>query len=324
VAALGAARPAPARGGLLDEVFSPAVLGALERIRLRSAHASGERPGHARVRGRDDASGLELERHVPYAPGDDLRRVDWNSYARLGELLTRRFVAEREVPVWLVIDRSGSMGPAGPGGKLDLACAVAAVLGIVSLSGGDRLSLAAIPGRRSSRVSSRSPAVESCGPLRSRRHLGALRSFLTSLEPAAGEGDLAAGIEEATRHVRRGVAVLISDVLIEPAAVAAALDVLRLRRFEGKLVQVLSREDLDPSWLRGRHQIEDAETGERYEIEPSVATWQRYRGALEDHLAEIRRAALERGVSSVLAVTDHGLERFLAAELPRLGLALVR
>ena len=75
MAALSRVQPA---GGprLLDEAFSPAVLGALERVRMRARHASGERPGHTPVRGRSDTSGTEVDRHTAYAPGDDLRRID--------------------------------------------------------------------------------------------------------------------------------------------------------------------------------------------------------------------------------------------------------
>jgi uncharacterized protein (DUF58 family) len=310
----------PAAPGLLEQVLAPQVLGSLDRVRLRVAHASGDRPGHTRVRGRDDPSGTELERHVTYAPGDDLRRVDWNVYARLGDLLTRRFVAEREVPVWVLIDRSASMGPAGPRSKLDLATAVAAILGAVSLAGGDRLSLAAVPG---SARSARGP-VQTVGPLRSRRDLGRLRQFLTELEPAQGEGDLVAGLEQATRLVRRGLIVVLSDFLFERPVLEGVLGVIARRRCEGKLVQVLSREDLDPDWLRGQNRLIDRETGEDYEIDPSVATWERYREALNAHLEDVRVTALARGMSSVVAVTDVGLERFIATELPRLGLSLVR
>ena len=310
----------PPEPTLLDQVLEPRVLGSLDRVRLRVGHASGDRPGHTRVRSRDDPSGTELERHVAYSPGDDLRRVDWNVYARLGELLTRRFVAEREVPVWILIDTSASMGPIAPRSKLDLACAVAAILGAVSLAGGDRLSFAAVPGRLRE---ARGP-VQTVGPLRSRRDLGRLREFLTRLEPASGEGDLIAGLEQATRLVRRGLIVLISDFLFERPVLDGVLDVVARRRCEGKLVQVLSREDVDPDWLRGQHRLIDRETGEDYEIDPSVATWERYREALNAHLEDVRRAGLGRGMSSVVAVTDVGLERFVASELPRLGLSLVR
>jgi uncharacterized protein (DUF58 family) len=309
-----------AETSLLAQVLAPQVLGSLDRVRLRVGHASGDRPGHTRVRGRDDPSGTELERHVTYSPGDDLRRVDWNVYARLGDLLTRRFVAEREVPVWILIDTSASMGPAAPRSKLDLAAAAAAILGAVSLAGGDRLSLAAVPGNPRA---ARGP-VQTIGPLRSRRDLGRLQRFLTEIEPTRGEGDLVSGLEQATRLVRRGLVVVISDFLFDRPVLDGVLGVIARRRCEGKLVQVLSREDVDPIWLRGQHRLIDRETGEDYEIDPSVDTWERYREALNTHLEDVRKAALQRGMSSVVAVTDVALERFVASELPRLGLSLVR
>jgi uncharacterized protein (DUF58 family) len=316
MAALTSAKRPAAPERLVEQVFAPGILGALERVRLRVSHASGERPGHTRVRGRDDASGAELERHRPYAPGDDLRRIDWNVYARLGELLTRRFVAEREVPVWILIDRSGSMGPEGTATKLDTAAALAAILATVSLSGGDRLYVGATPGRRS--------ALESCGPLRGRQGLGQLKGFLTALSIERGAGDLTEALVAALHHVRRGLVVLISDFLMPIERIAPALDIIQNRRCEGKLVQVLSREDRDPAWLRGQDRLVDRETGETRVIEPSLATWRRYEELLEGHLAALHRESVLRGMSSTVTITDKGLAHFLRDELPRLGLKLVR
>lgn len=301
-------------------MLAPATTSALARVRLRVSHASGERPGHTRVRNRSDASGAELDRHVAYSPGDDLRRIDWATYARLGELLTRRFVAEREVPVWIFLDTSPSMGPAGPSSKMDMAAAVAGILSVVSLSGGDRLYVGALPGRPGRR---RGP-LEVLGPLRGRHGLNQVRQFLESVEPSEGETAFAPALEQALRHIRHGLVVLISDFLVPPDELAPALDVIRAQKCEGKIVQVLSREDLDPSWLRGQDKIVDRETGEEYTIEPSTQTWERYEEALRAHLEDLRTAGLQRGMSSVVALSDIGLERFLREELPRLGLSLVR
>lgn len=314
-AAAHAHAPAPS---LLEEVFTPGILGALERVRLRARHASGERPGHTPVRGRSDADGTELERHAPYVPGDDLRRIDWNAYARLGELFTRRFVAEREVPVWLLIDASGSMGPPGPGSKLDMAAALAAIVAVVSLSGGDRVYLGAIPGRGTA------AALERVGPLRSRRSLAELRSFLAGLTPAEGPADLAGGLGQALRDIRRGVVVLISDFLVERAAIDMALDAIGARRCEGKIVQVLSHEDRDPSWLRGRDTLIDRETGAAFRFESSPETLRRYEAAMAAHIAAVAAAAASRAMMSAVTVSDVGLRAFLRDELRRLGLVLVR
>lgn len=305
---------------LVDQVLAPATTSALARVRLRVSHASGERPGHTRVRNRSDASGAELDRHVPYSPGDDLRRIDWATYARLGELLTRKFVAEREVPVWILIDSSPSMGPAGAHSKMDMAAAVAGILSVVCLSGGDRVYVGVLPGQRARR---RGP-LEVLGPLRGRHGLNQARRLLETLEPSDSETPFAPALEQALRHIRHGLVILISDFLIPPEEVAPALDIIRSQKCEGKIVQVLSREDLDPSWLRGQDKIIDRETGEEYTIEPSVQTWKRYEEALGNHLDDLRTAALGRGMSTVVTLSDTGLERFLREELPRLGLSLVR
>ncbi|MEY4948926.1 MAG: hypothetical protein RL698_1137 [Pseudomonadota bacterium] len=314
MAALSRAQPA---GGprLLDEAFSPAVLGALERVRMRARHASGERPGHTPVRGRSDTGGTEVDRHTAYAPGDDLRRIDWAAYARLGELLTRRYVAEREVPVWLVLDSSASMGPDEPGGKLDMAAAIAAVVGAVALAGGDRVHLAALPGEG---------APREAGPLRGRRSLPALRSFLATLAPQGAGTDLADGLAKLLRGLRRGLVFLVSDFLFEEDAIERALDAIGRGRCEGKVVQVLSREDRDPSWLHDRDVLLDRETGEMLPFDGSPATLARYEAALNAHVAGLHAAAARRAMMASLTTTDAGLRAFLRDELPRLGLRLVR
>lgn len=305
---------------LFEQAFAPATLRVLDRVRLRATHASGERPGHTRVRNRGDVSGTELERHVAYVRGDDLRRIDWNVYARLDELVTRRFVAEREVPVWFVVDSSGSMGPDEAGSKLDMARAIAAILGVVSLSGGDRVSLAAIPGRKDAGPG----ATMSHGPLRSRRSLAEVRAFLAGVHQAEGPADLAAGLDHLLRHTRRGMVVLISDFLCELDAVERALDVIASRLCEAKLVQVLSRDDRDPAWLYGHDVLIDRETGAEHRIDPSPATFRRYEEALLAHIAGLGRVAARRGMASALTISDVGLLGFLRDELPRLGLGLVR
>jgi hypothetical protein len=293
------------------------VLHALDRVRMRATHASGDRPGNTRVRGRSDAHGTEIERHAPYAPGDDLRRIDWASYARLGELLIRRFVAEREVPVWVIVDASASMGPPEPGSKLDMATAIGAIFATVALSSGDRVFLGSVPG-------SAGQPLDRCGPLRQRRCLFDVQRFFIGLTPVAGAGDLVAGVASALRATRRGVVVLVSDFLYLPAEIERLLDLIVASRSEGKIVQVLSREDVDPSRLRNCDTLIDRETGSSWRIRTSADTWQRYERALAEHAAFVSAAAARRAMTAAATVSDTGLRSFLREEMPRLGLRLVR
>ncbi len=133
-----------------------------------------------------------------------------------------------------------------------------------------------------------------------------------------------AAVEAALRLTSRGLVVLVSDFLIDPGLVARAADVIVRRGCEGRLVTVLSREDLDPAWLRGCDRIVDRESGRVRRIAPSVDTWQRYRDALDHQLAQVREAATSRGMATAFALSGSGIETLLRDELPKLGLALVR
>src|ERR1041385_5378980 len=95
------------RSALPDDPFDPDFFSRLDRVRLRFGRARGARSGETPVRGVTQDSGIEVESFKTYAPGDDIRYVDWNAVGRLDSLLTRRFVAEREIPVHFLLDASG-------------------------------------------------------------------------------------------------------------------------------------------------------------------------------------------------------------------------
>ena len=103
---LGAARPPETSA----EVFRPEFFSRLDRMRIRFGRAHGMRTGETPVRGRSQESGIEIESFKGYSPGDDIRYVDWNAVARLDQIFTRRFVAEREIPIHVLLDVSASMG----------------------------------------------------------------------------------------------------------------------------------------------------------------------------------------------------------------------
>ncbi|NUN50210.1 MAG: DUF58 domain-containing protein, partial [Candidatus Brocadiae bacterium] len=99
--------------------------------RLQGGRLPGERPSPR------PGSSLDFRGFRAYTPGDDLRSVDWNVFARLGRLHVKEFAAERDLEAHIAVDVSASMDFHG---KRDQALAVAAVLGTVALSRGDTLS----------------------------------------------------------------------------------------------------------------------------------------------------------------------------------------
>src|SRR5207253_395345 len=103
--------------------------------------------------GRPEPAGIELEAYGAYVPGDDLRHLDWNAVARLDTLLVRRFTAERELVVHLLLDASASMAAPARDGKLAVARELALALAYVALGANDAVRIAVLSGDGATRVS---------------------------------------------------------------------------------------------------------------------------------------------------------------------------
>ena len=96
------------RAPTFDELFDPEFLAALTPFALRARRAPpAGRPADQASRQR--GFGLEFADFKSYVPGDDLRAIDWNIYRRLGRLFVRVFEERRDLPVYLLVDRSRSM-----------------------------------------------------------------------------------------------------------------------------------------------------------------------------------------------------------------------
>ncbi len=120
----------------------PDLLGHLEALRIATRRTHGAR-GVSRNRSAHTGAGIDFADHRSYAPGDDLRRVDWTLYGRLEQLMVRVFEEESDLVVHLLVDVSRSMGltvgapDADP--KRDLAQRLATALAYVALAQLDRV-----------------------------------------------------------------------------------------------------------------------------------------------------------------------------------------
>ena len=165
-------------------------------------------------RSRNMGGGTEFHGYRDYFPGDDLRRVDWNLWARSDRLCTKVTRAETNMPVYILLDSSGSMRTAhGPCRKWSWASRAAASLVLCALRGRDPSGLVLL----TDKVADFLPAK-----------LGATQfpDMLALLERSqpAGRSDLNAALHEArTLCSRRGVVILISDLFTPDAASDRAL-----------------------------------------------------------------------------------------------------
>jgi uncharacterized protein (DUF58 family) len=156
-------------------------------------------------------AGLTFAELKPYEPGDDVRHLDWNVTARQGRPYVRRYVEERSLLLWLVVDVSGSLrcGPSGRS-RADRAAQAAALLAAAAVQNGDRVGLTLVSDRIEADVPPGSGA----------RHLARVLRALVVAPPAAARGtDLAAALPVARRRrARRRLMVLLSDFLTPPPA----------------------------------------------------------------------------------------------------------
>ncbi|GIQ62502.1 hypothetical protein PACILC2_10700 [Paenibacillus cisolokensis] len=116
-------------------------MSVLYRLERMSLPAKGRFRGtmQGKRRSRALGSSLEFADYRPYAPGDDIRRIDWNVYGRTGRAFVRQYWDEQELSVCLYIDVSTSMRFGEESGrKLDYALRLAACVGYAALAGDDR------------------------------------------------------------------------------------------------------------------------------------------------------------------------------------------
>jgi uncharacterized protein (DUF58 family) len=296
----------------LRAATDPVFVRKLDRLRLNVTGGTGSRPGNNRVANATQATGLEVAKHQQYVPGDDLRYLDWNAYARLDEKLVKTFRAEREAPLHLLIDASASMGAPATDGKLAFAAALAASLAYVSLRHRDPVRCAALQGMQKARL---------LAPLlRHPDRLPLLRSALAALRPE-GPTVLTDGVDAYLRATRqRGLVIVLSDFLVPAPAYQAALERLRGGGHAVAAVRLLGPAERQPRADTRRVRIRDVESGRERHVELSAQALQAYAARLEEHTRALRDWCAGRSIPVAVADPSTPLEQCLLSDLPRAGL----
>lgn len=286
----------------MSTLLDPAFVAELEALRRRMeirARSGGAGEHLAKRRG----GSAEFQDHRPYAPGDDLRRVDWSAYARTGEPVIKLFRTEEDVVVRLLVDTSLSLDHGDPS-KFDVARRVAAAVGYMTLAGAQRAQVVSV-----------ADGIKQMGKsARSRAGLAGLLRTLSGLAIGGGT-DLAKGVDSVlARAGRPGMLVVISDFL-DPGPVTAALSRARSGGHDLALVQVLSPDEMEPSF-EGDWTLEDAETGAVVDVTMDGAALEAYMLRLTGLCEELRAFSRKHGATYVRMRTDEDLEtvmrRFVA------------
>lgn len=290
-------------------LFDETTLRKLDRLALVAAQVrAGVLKGERRSTKR--GTSIEFADYRDYTRGDDLRRVDWNVYARLERPFVKLLEEEEDLAVHVVLDASRSMDfGAEDQHKFHYARRLAAALSYIALAAGDRLTLTAVRGA--------GPAGQ-FGPARGRGQALRLLGFLESLEPA-GETALDEALRAYALSARRpGLLILISD-LLSPAGYQAGLRHLQGRGYEAVLLHLLTPAEVDPP-LAGDLRLIDAETGAGQDITLDAGLRALYRQRVQDWQAEIETYCLKRRLTYVPVTTDQPWDDLVLHHLRRRGL----
>ncbi len=192
-----------------------------------------------------------------YTQGDDLKHIDWKVYAKVDRYYVKEFEEHTSMSVWLLLDTSNSMEYGSQGvSKLQYGCFLAGALMYLMVKQQDNVGLVTF----SDRTHSEFP------PRRSANHLNHLLSHLEELVPK-GESRIASTLEGLTgRLKRRGLIVLISDLLDDPEQTLQVLKRLRGMKNEVLVFHVLDRDELEFPFSQ-LMEFEDLETGARKKID---------------------------------------------------------
>ncbi len=289
------------REGEMDETIDDAFLGRLRQASLASRRGltSGLMGEHSSPR---RAAALEFADYRSYSPGDDFRRVDWNAYLRLDQLLVKLADAPERLTLHLLLDISRSMDWGHPN-KFAYARRLAIGLSYVALAHMDTANLMALHGGECLRVSSRE------GP----KALPALVRAAGGLRPDGTTvlDDALASFGAQGHH--RGIVVLISD-LLSPGGYQNGLERLSRAALRPVVVHILSRDEVSPT-LEGDLALEDVETGETVQVSVDWATRARYQQWLRGWFDEIEAFCSRRGITYVRVDTSQPVEELLLGRL---------
>ena len=294
-------------GKATRKLFDDDFLARLENLHLIARRMSrGSVTGQ--VKSQTVGDGLEFADHRAYAPGDDVRFVDWPCYARMEKLLLRLFHRHSESDVGLLLDISASMAPGADMDTFDYARRATAAMAYIAMGSGSRVVL--------------QPFADTVlKPVRSgrdRSRIFPILDVLSDLSPSGGTDLAGAALDFDAHFPRAGWAILVSDL---SDSVDELDDAMARMADHDRLAVVLhtfSPRDAEPPFdghLRLRH----SETGREMNVTSTDELRQAYRRKWHEMCERVRKTVLRRRGVYIPAPTNLPFESLILQTLRRAG-----
>ncbi len=277
-----------------DNTFNAEFYKSLSKFRMNlkmrlAAGANGGRKSNAK------GSSVEFSDFREYLPGDDIRRIDWNAYARFDRLFIKLFMEEKEGLFRIYLDGSASMNY-GENSKEVLAKRIAAALSYCILDHSDRVILNFLKGNK----------CETFKGVTGKQGFSRITDNLSVMKPE-GENDLLKSITSEDIK-RRGMSIVISDFYTSD--LESVIKYLAHKKQEIFLIQVLSKEELSPE-LSGTFSLVDSETGKNIKVTGSSSLEKDYSATKDRFLKNIEGLCKKYGAKYILASTENSYESIL-------------
>ena len=294
--------------------FHPEVLSRISRLELRARHVV---EGFVSGMHKSPYKGLSIEfaSHRPYVLGDDIRHIDWRVYAKADRFFIKEYEEETNMRVHLLLDCSGSMGyPDHPGTgrmtKWDYAATVAVSLAHLLLHQQDAVGLMLFDNQ----VRHQTPVTTN------RASLSDLVSAVESTSPG-DKTEVKSLFEHLVGHVpRRGMVVILSDLLTDVDDIIGGLQHLRYNRHDVLVMQILDHDELEFPFA-DRTLFEGLEDAAREVLTDPQSLRGSYLASLRAFVKRIQAACLDHRVDYALMSTadplDVALTTFLATRMHR-------
>lgn len=247
---------------------------------------------------------IEFRQHREYAAGDDLRHVDWKVWARQDRLYVKQYEEDTNLRCTLLVDLSNSMVYGrGALNKYEYACTLAACLAHLILHQQDAVGCVTFDEKIRMQV-----------PVRSKRtHLHAILESLNSNEPRDKTEMYSILRTVAEAGSRRGMMILVSDLLTDPAGTMKGLKLLRQRGHDVLVLHVMDDDELDFPFA-GPTRFEGLESVDFLNCNPRSLR-EGYLQALQEFLDTTRRDCARNTIDYALIRTSQPLDAALATFL---------
>ena len=282
----------------------------LQQLQFLSIRSRGLVEGAMTGSHRSPFKGLSTEfaDHRQYVKGDDLKRLDWKVYARSERHYIKQYEENTNFKVYILVDRSASMRfGSGKVTKFEYACKLAAGLAYVVVKQQDSAGLVLFDKQ----------ITDYLPPRGSLMHLRAMLDAMENSEPGNGTdaGSALHGMAEMIQ--RRGLIILISDLLDEPDSVVKGLVHFRQKRHDVAVLHVLDDAELNFPYSKVS-MFRDMETSERLRVSPKDLK-DDYSRELTAFIDRYKKACFESNVDYVTINTATPHANFLSSYLNRRG-----